>query len=328
MFAHSLDAISAKRLRSAQGVSSQSFYHIDASMSSCYISAQWRAVTRQSRQTTSAAACRQAGPWEDLVSFITLMTDFGIKDGNVGVMRGVIWRIAPQVKIADLSHTIAPQNIAEAALILARSAPYFPPFTVHVVVVDPGVGTARRPMAGQLGSQFFVGPDNGVITYLLEEAERQNLPVKFVHINRPQYWLPEVSHVFHGRDIFSPVAAQIANGTTLDALGDPIDDPVRISVAHPERTKAGWRGQVIHIDHFGNIATNIRKEQLGDPKPLVVRLCGADIPGLYRTFGELAPGELMALYGSTGNLIVSVVNGDAAERLQAQVGDVVEVALD
>lgn len=261
------------------------------------------------------------------MSFITLMTDFGIKDGNVAVMRGVIWRIAPQVKIADLSHTIAPQNIAEAALILARSAPYFPPFSVHVVVVDPGVGTTRRPIAAQLGNQFFVGPDNGVVTYLLEETERQNLPIKIVHTNRPQYWLPEVSHVFHGRDIFSPVAAQIAIGTPLETLGESIDDPVRLDVARPERTPSGWRGQVIHIDHFGNIATNIRKEQLGAPHPLVVRLRGTDVPGLFRTFGELPPGELMALYGSTGNLIVSVVNGNAAGRLNAQVGDAVEVVL-
>lgn len=261
------------------------------------------------------------------MSFITLMTDFGIKDGNVGVMRGVIWRIAPQVKIADLSHTIAPQNIAEAALILARSAPYFPPFSVHVVVVDPGVGTARRPIAAQLGNQFFVGPDNGVVTYLLEETERQKLPVKIVHTNRPQYWLPEVSHVFHGRDIFSPVAAQIAIGTPLEALGEPIDDPVRLEFVRPERMPTGWRGQVIHIDHFGNIATNIRKEQLGAPEAIVVRLRGAEVPGLFRTFGELPPGELMALYGSTGNLIVSVVNGDAAGRLNAQVGDDVEVVL-
>lgn len=262
------------------------------------------------------------------MSFITLMTDFGIKDGNVGVMRGVIWRIAPQVKIADLSHTIAPQNVPEAALILARSAPYFPPFSIHVVVVDPGVGTARRPIAAQLGAQFFVGPDNGVITYLLEQAEKAGWKVQIVHLNRPRYWLSEVSHVFHGRDIFSPVAAQLAIGTPLEELGDPISDPVRLALPRPVKTSRGWRGQVIHIDHFGNIAINIRKEELGSPRPMTVTLCGAAVPGLYNTFGELPPGEIMALYGSTGNLIVSVVNGSAANRLSAQVDDPVEVLLE
>jgi len=261
-----------------------------------------------------------------MASFITLMTDFGIKDGNVGVMKGVIWSIAPQAQITDLSHTIGPQNIREAALILARSAPYFPPGTIHVVVVDPGVGTDRRHIAARLGSQYFVCPDNGVLTLLLERAEAEGWPEEIVHTNKPEYWLAEVSHVFHGRDVFSPVAAHLANGVPLRELGTPIHDPVRLSLAQPQHTPSGWRGEVIHIDHFGNISTNIRKEHLGEPPAdIEMRLCGVNIYGMVRTFGERPVGELVALYGSTGNLIVSVVNGNAAQRLNAKVGDLVEV---
>ncbi len=261
------------------------------------------------------------------MSIITLMTDFGLKDGNVGVMKGVIWGIAPRTQIADLSHLISPQNIQEAALILARSAPYFPPGTVHVVVVDPGVGTSRRPIAARIGEQIYVLPDNGLLTLVLEKADREGQPVEIVHLDRHKYRLPEVSHVFHGRDIFAPAAAHLAAGVPLSAMGSWITDPVRLELPTPQPTPDGMRGQIIHIDHFGNLSTNIRQEDLQGIQELVVRLREKEVPGLARTFGERPPGELMALYGSTGNLIVSVVNGNAADRLGAQVGDVVDVIL-
>jgi len=263
------------------------------------------------------------------MSVITLMTDFGIKDGNVGVMKGVIWGIAPDAQISDLSHMIQPQNVREAAFILARSVPYFPRATVHVVVVDPGVGTARRPMAARIGEWYFVGPDNGLITTWLERAGGAGWSSEFVHLDRPEFWLPEVSHVFHGRDIFSPAAAHLARGISLGELGSPLSDPVLIDMPKPEKTAAGWRGQVVHIDHFGNIASNIRAEHLGDAhrqkSNLLVQINHVEINGMVDTFGERSPGELVALLGSTGNVIVSVVNGDAAERLQARVGDRFEV---
>jgi S-adenosylmethionine hydrolase len=261
------------------------------------------------------------------LAVITLTTDFGIKDGNVGVMKGVIWGIAPQAHIADLSHSIAAQNVREAALILARSAPFFPPGTIHVVVVDPGVGTDRRHIAARLGTQYFVGPDNGVITMLLERAEAEGWSVEIVHTDTREYWLAEISHVFHGRDVFSPIAAHLANGVPLQMLGAPIHDPVRLVLPRPLRTSTGWQGEVLHIDHFGNISTNIMKEQLGEPASIQVRLCGVNIDGMVRTFGERQPGDLVALYGSTGNLIVSVVNGDAARRINAVIGDLVEVVV-
>lgn len=259
------------------------------------------------------------------MNLITLTTDFGLKDGNVGMMKGVILGIAPQAQIVDLSHFIAPQNIREAAIILARSAPFFPPLTIHVVVIDPGVGTERRPIAARLGTQYFVGPDNGAITLLLEHTERMGGHRAFIHLNRPQFWLPDVSHVFHGRDIFAPVAAHLANGEALSTLGKPVSDPVWLTLPQPKHTPTGWHGEIIYIDHFGNLASNIRidhlQEWLHTPEKILARLCGIEISGLVKTFGEGAPGELVALFGSTGDLIVSVVNGSAAQKLGVKLGD-------
>ncbi len=263
------------------------------------------------------------------MTVITLMTDFGIKDGNVGVMKGVIWEICPTAQISDLSHLIQAQNIREAGYILARSVPYFPKGSIHVVVVDPGVGTQRRPMAAQIGDWFYVGPDNGTITGWLERATQENWQTDFIELNRPQYWLQDVSHVFHGRDIFSPVAAHLANGVSLSELGSPFRDPVRLELSKPEKTNQGWRGEVIHIDHFGNVSTNIRMENLGDAlnekENISVHLNGIEIKGMVNTFGERSVGELVALIGSTGNLGIAVVNGNAQQRLGTKVGDVVEV---
>jgi S-adenosyl-L-methionine hydrolase (adenosine-forming) len=265
------------------------------------------------------------------VPIISLMTDFGIKDGNVGVMKGVIWGICPGAQISDLSNMIQAQNIREAAYIFARSVPYFPKGSIHIVIVDPGVGTERRPMAAQIGDWFYVGPDNGIITGLLERAEQAGWQSTFVELDQKQYWLPTVSFVFHGRDIFSPVAAHLANGVSLNDLGTSFKEPVRLELPKPQNTTDGWRGEVTLIDHFGNLGSNIRVENLGgamDHKEnIVVHICGTDIKGMVNTFGERPVGEIVALFGSTGNLVISVVNGNAAERLGAKIGDTVEVLL-
>jgi S-adenosylmethionine hydrolase len=263
------------------------------------------------------------------VTIITLSTDFGLKDGNVGVMKGVIWGIAPAAQIADLSHLIAPQNILEGTLILGRSAPYFPTGSIHVMVVDPGVGTARRPIAARLGKQLFVGPDNGLCTLMLETAQRNAEDIEIVHLDNPRYWLKEVSDVFHGRDIFSPVAAHLANGVALTDLGAHIQDPVRLEIPRPTRTPQGYLAQIVYIDSFGNLATNLRREDLPEDGSLVkMRIQGLELKGMARTFGERPVGELVLLYGSTGSLIVSVVNGSAAARLGSRVNDPVEVILE
>ena len=258
---------------------------------------------------------------------VTLTTDFGLSDGNVGVMKGVIQKIAPGVQIADLTHLIEPQNILQTAFILERHTPYFPAETVHVVVVDPGVGTGRRPIACRLGEQFFVAPDNGLLTPLIENAEENRDPVKFVHLDQPWFWLPQVSDVFHGRDIFSPVGAHLAKGVKLEALGTCIDDPVRVTMARPEVRPEQIVGEVVHIDHFGNVITNIKKSTLETLEVAEIEICDVRIFAVHKTFGDDKPGSLVALYGSTGNLLVAEVNGDGARRLGAGIGDQITVHL-
>jgi S-adenosylmethionine hydrolase len=259
-----------------------------------------------------------------MMGIITLTTDFGLKDGNVGVMKGVILGIAPQVQIVDLSHNIHPQDILEAGLILRRSAPYFPSGTIHIVVVDPGVGTHRRPLAAWISKQFYVGPDNGTITELVTYGRERHWEVGFIHLDQPHAWLEPVSHVFHGRDIFAPVAAHLANGVPLFQLGTEISDPVLLNLPQPVPTTTGWVGEVIHIDHFGNISTNIECQHISS-RDVRVRIGGVYLDGLVNTFGDGKPGDLVALFGSTGNLIVSEVNGNAAARLQIRIGAAVTV---
>ncbi|HEY71652.1 MAG: hypothetical protein DRJ03_19940 [Chloroflexi bacterium] len=256
---------------------------------------------------------------------ITLLTDFGTTEGEHTVMKGVIWRILPGAPIADLSHDIGPQNIREAALVLERTAHFFPAGTVHVVVVDPGVGTERRPIAARFGEQFFVGPDNGVCTPLLERAEREGGPIEIVHLNKPAYWLDEVSDIFHGRDIFAPCGGHLAAGVELAELGTPITEIARYHVPQPVFEDGLLRGEVMHIDHYGNLIANIRRDDLEPLRPVNVQLGQVEIEGLVRTFGEREPGALLALYSPHYYLMIAVTNGNAAAQLGAQVGDAVEV---
>ena len=258
---------------------------------------------------------------------ISLLTDFGLRDGNVGVMKGVIWGIAPDAQIADLSHSIAPQNIREASFTLLRSAFYFPMNSVHIVVVDPGVGTPRRPIALHIGEQYFVGPDNGVFTGVMEHADREGWSILAVHTDKSVYWGDEISHVFHGRDIFAPVGAHLAAGIPIEKFGAPIDDPIRLALPQPERTSTGWQAEVAHIDHFGNIYTSLRREHLGDSMQVSISLRDETVDSLVRAFGEAEPGALIALYSSTDYLMLSEVNGDAGARLAAEVGDPVDVVM-
>lgn len=252
---------------------------------------------------------------------ITLLTDFGLSDGYPGIMKGVILGISPDVQIVDLSHSISPQNVREGALVLRRSYRYFPAGSIHVAVVDPGVGTSRRPIAAQIGDHIFVGPDNGLFSHVTQDARDESRPVNVFHLNNPQYWLPKVSNVFHGRDVFAPAAAHIANGVALNQVGQPITDPVLFTVNKPERIAKGWKGEISSIDHFGNLSTNIPKSSISKDAP--VEIAGRVIHTLAQAYGDRKPGELVALFDSSGFLSVSVVNGSAANELGATIGDTV-----
>lgn len=258
------------------------------------------------------------------MTVITLTTDFGNKDGFVGTMKGVIWGICPEARIADITHEIAPQNVSQGAMALWRAAPYFPAGTVHIAVVDPGVGTERRALAARIGAQYFVGPDNGLCTPLVEEAQRAGLETTFVALDKPQFWLAQVSRTFHGRDIFAPAGAHLAAGVPLEEMGRVITDPVLSPLAKPEKTTDGYRAQISVIDTFGNLTTNLPWPLVAGKK-LLIALKGRVIHGLATSYGQHQPGDLIALVDSENFIEVAVVNGSAAKVLDARVGDTVEV---
>lgn len=255
---------------------------------------------------------------------ISLLTDFGNKDGFVGTMKGVIWGICPTAQIADISHEIPPQNIQEGAIALWRAAPFFPAGTVHIAVVDPGVGTIRRPIAAQLGSQFYVGPDNGIFTPLIEDARKFNLETRYVTLDQPRFWLQHVSRTFHGRDVFAPAGAYLADGVKLDEMGTPFTDPVLLPLSKPERTADGFNAHIALIDVFGNCATDLPWSEVAG-RHLLIRIKDYVIRGLSPSYGHHQPGELIAMVDSEDHIEVAVVNGSAAKTLGAQVGDLVEV---
>lgn len=259
------------------------------------------------------------------MEIISLTTDFGTKDGFVGVMKGVILGIAPDARLVDISHEIGAQNVREAAFILARQVFYFPEGSIHIVVVDPGVGTARRPIAAQIGGHYFVGPDNGVFTPLYDRAEQEGWRVKIVYTNNPDFWLPKISNVFHGRDIFSPVGAHLAAGVPLEQLGDVIDDEVRFEIPRPQLAETGIVGEIGHIDRFGNLISNIHRKDMDANQAAEVRVKGITVAGMVNTFGDRPAGELIALYSSNDYVTLSEVNGNAAARIGAQVADRIEI---
>lgn len=256
---------------------------------------------------------------------ITLTTDFGLHDGYTGIMRGVIYQILSDVHITDLSHSIRPQNVMQACLVWRRSYRFFPAGTVHVAVIDPGVGTQRRAMAARIGDFFFVCPDNGLITPILEEAHQAGETVEMVHLDQSRYWLPEVSNVFHGRDIFAPAAAHLAAGVSLAEMGSPLHDPLMLRLPQAQPMPNGWRGEIIDIDSFGNLVSVFRADQVQGRQNVRVRLANAEVNGLSRTYGEHAAGELMALMDSEGYLSIAEVNGSAAVRLHTHIGDWIEI---
>ena len=256
---------------------------------------------------------------------ITLLTDFGTTEGEHTVLKGVIWRILPGALIADLSHSISPQSILEGALVLERTAHFFPEETVHIVVIDPGVGTQRRPIAARFGEQFFVGPDNGVCTPMLERAERLGQPVEIVHLDKPEYWLEDVTSIFHGRDIFAPSGGHLAAGVALNDLGTPITDVIRIQKPALAIAADRIQGEVMHIDSYGNLICNIRREDIQKLGRVKVKFKNIELGEMVNTFGDKAVGEICPLYSPMYYLMIAETNGNAQKSLNAQRGDKVEV---
>jgi len=260
---------------------------------------------------------------------ITLLTDFGISDPYVGIMKGIIADIAPNAKTIDLTHLIPPQNIRAGALALDRAYQYFPAGTIHLAVIDPGVGSTRQAIAIRAGHYLFVGPDNGLFTFVIKRAKENHKQLRTFKLENPHFRLEPVSPVFHGRDLFAPAAAYLAAGAALEDFGVEIDNPVVLNVPFPEQTRRGWSGEVWAVDHFGSLETNLDKSHLEghDPKNIKVRVAGKTIVHCVSTFAEEKPGQLAAMLDSAGRLSISIVNGNAANVLSAGLGTPVEVIL-
>lgn len=257
---------------------------------------------------------------------ITLLTDFGQQDGFVGTMKGVILGICPNASIVDISHDISPQDVDEAAFVLRNAYTYFPEQTIHVVVVDPGVGSDRRAVIVEVPGHTFVGPDNGVFSPVYHH---ESDPVVTEITNRA-YMLPEISRTFHGRDIFAPAAAHLAAGVKSEAFGDRISDFIPGNATVPVLHENRIGGQIQHIDHFGNIITNIPESMftdVTDGKTFVIRTGAYGFDRVCTSYADAAAGEPLAILSSAGFLEVAVNGGNAAERLGVKRGDRVEVAV-
>lgn len=260
---------------------------------------------------------------------ITLTTDFGQTDSYVGVMKGVILGVNRNLHIVDITHAITPQNVQQAAYVLQTFPSYFPPGTLHVVVVDPGVGSQRCAIALQTPEATFVAPDNGLLRGMWHEAqERWGAEQLAVHeLTERQFWLPDLSNTFHGRDIFAPVAAHLASGTPITALGPRLEAPVEAALQQPTLDDQGaLEGRIIHVDHFGNCITNIQSEHVAQVGfDVVIEIAAQRLPTICRTYADGQVGALIALYSSSGRLELAVRNGSAARLLGAAIGDVVRI---
>jgi S-adenosyl-L-methionine hydrolase (adenosine-forming) len=256
---------------------------------------------------------------------ITLTTDFGMSDHFVGTMKGVILGICPEAHIVDISHDVGAFGINEGAYLVAQAYRYFPRGTVHVVVVDPGVGTSRRPILADAAGQHFVAPDNGVLSFIYAREKH-----KVRWITAEKYFLKNVSQTFHGRDIFSPAGAYLASGVVPAKLGKPITDYMRLHIEKPVRTaRRGWTGAVLKIDHFGNLITNFPADEFPelDRRPFEISVGLQMVERLARNYAECGPGELFVIIGSSGYLEISSSQASAAKILGCGVGAPVELRI-
>jgi len=256
---------------------------------------------------------------------LTLTTDFGLSDHYVGVMKGVILSICPRARIVDITHDVRPFAITEGAYAIAQAYRYFPKGTVHVVVVDPGVGTERRPILMEAAGQRFVAPDNGVLAMIYG---REKAKVRLISNRR--YFLKPVSQTFHGRDVFSPVAAHLAAGMAAAKMGEALTDYVRPDFEKPRRSGEGrWSGRVLKIDRFGNVVTNFQASDFPalERKPFTLAIGKSKVNVMAPHYAACAPGKLFAIIGSGGYIEISVGQSSAAGKMGCQAGESVELRL-
>jgi len=257
-------------------------------------------------------------------SVITLLTDFGGEDWFVGTMKGAILSRLPSAAIVDLSHAVPPGDVRRAAWILNCARPFFPPRTVHVIVVDPTVGSARRIALLSAFGQLFLAPDNGVLSFVLAQAPRPRL----YSLERPDLHLPGASSTFHGRDIFAPVAARLAAGLKPAAVGPRLQDPVRLPPLVLRREGRGWKAEVVYIDRFGNAILALDRSALGGwpagaPR-MILRIGRRRISVLRSTsYAGVPEGSPLAVWGSSGHLEISVNRDSAAKRFGLRSGDII-----
>lgn len=256
---------------------------------------------------------------------ITLTTDFGLQDQYVSAMKAVILGLKPDVRLVDISHQIPAQDIMAGAWVIKNSAFLFPKNTVHVVVIDPGVGTERKPIVLQVEDQIFVGPDNGIFSLFYKEYN-----CKAYELNKEEFWRKERSRTFHGRDIFAPVAAHLSNGVSPKEMGKPISELVTYHWAVPIGDKDGIQGWVVHIDRFGNLITNISEKLIEDKvgrRKVRIYVGNTVIDHLVNTFGDVDDGDPAAFIGSSGMLEIGINKGNAAELLGVYKGAQISVVL-
>ncbi|HEV2386149.1 MAG TPA: SAM-dependent chlorinase/fluorinase [Candidatus Acidoferrales bacterium] len=250
---------------------------------------------------------------------ITLTTDFGTADHLVGVMKGVIAGIHPEARVYDITHNVSPFDVLDGALIIAQAYRYWPPRTIHVVVVDPGVGSLRRPLLVRAGMHYFLAPDNGVLSLVLEREAQH----RAWHVTAERYFLQPVSSTFHGRDVFAPAAAWLARNEQPETFGAEIADLERLQLPAPRRIGAAIEGVILRVDHFGNMLTNLRPAdapQLAPGTPFRLKAGAAQVTRLVRTFAEGGAGEPCLVLGSSGYFEVCVNRGRAADAAGAGAG--------
>jgi S-adenosylmethionine hydrolase len=254
-------------------------------------------------------------------SLITLLTDFGYSDPFAGVMKGVILNICPEVRIVDITHSIAPQNIDEAAFKLKTAYGYFPKDTIHTVVVDPGVGTNRAVLGVQADKYIFLAPDNGVLKYIFYEHP----DCRVYRITNADYFLPNVSRTFHGRDVFAPAAAHLAGGVSLSEMGEAVQKYVKGKVESCEVMGNRIKGQIVAFDRFGNGISNIEQEKIDPTKKIRIEIKSIKLNRFSQSYEAMPAGEPLAIIGSSGTVEIAVNRQSAKEKLNLETGDPVTI---